>query len=444
LRIACATINTNYTDILNILLAQTACADIMMQSHFIYKSTVNMKLTKSLIDRSTFKGQGRAAYIIWDDDISGFGIRIYPSGKKVFIIGYRFDGKYRQLTIGTYGVFTLDQARLEARKLLVSADTGIDPAGERVKQKSGSTIKHLCITYLERHAKIHNKLKSWKEDERRMKARIIPAFGKKEILTLTRGDISKFHESLGKKYPYEANRTRALLSSMFERAREWELIPQNHPNPALNVKRFKEKKRERWVKHGEMPLLIESILQESNVYIRACFFLYLLTGVRKVELLHAKWADVDFERKKLRLDDTKNSNCFEVTLSDPAVALLRELPRMEGNPYIIPGKKEGSHWVNVNIPWKRIRTRAGLDDVRIHDLRRTFASWLATQGTPLLHIGKLLNHKNSATTEVYAHLNSDPLSQEVETVGNKLKQIIDKSESEIKSKSELSHTDYVI
>ena len=380
-----------------------------------------MKLTKSAIDKAVFQGtSNRAAYILWDNEIPGFGIRIYPSGKKSFVISYRFNGRSRQQTIGAYGVFTLDQAKKEARRQLVSVESGIDPAHEKEKQKSGDTIEDLCKTYLERHSKIHNKPKSWKEDERRIQSRIIPAFGKMKILALKRSDVSVFHEKLGVDYPYEANRVRALLSSMFERAREWILIPENHPNPAKSVKRFKEHKRDRWVTPEEMPKLTKSIDAEQNVYVRAALCLYLLTGMRKNELLSVKWEDIDLNQGQIRLSDTKAGRIHYVELSQAAISILKQIPRSEGNPYLIVGKKKGACLVNIDIPWQRVRRNAGIDDVRLHDLRRTFGSWLATQGTPLLHIGKLLNHSNSSTTEIYARLSQNPLRQAVEELGDKM------------------------
>lgn len=400
-----------------------------------------MKLTKSVIDKAVFKGKGRAAEILWDSEVTGFGVRIYPpkgrdtqsgaggpqnqkgkspSGKKSFVVAYRFNGRSRQRTIGSYGHMTLDQARKEARKLLVMVASGVDPAVEKEKRKRGDTVKALCESYLERHSKVHNKEKTFREDERRVKTRIIPAFGSIPAQSLTRSDVAQFHNKLGKDHPYEANRVRSLISSIFERAREWGLLPDNHQNPTIGVKRFREHKRDRWVKHEELPNLARAISEEENIYVRSGLWLYLLTGMRKLELLAAKWADVDFEQRQLRLADTKAGRTHYVELSPAALEILENTPRTKGNPYIIVGRKRGQHMVNIDIPWRNVRKRAGIDDVRLHDLRRTFGSWLASRGTPIAHIGKLLNHSNSSTTEIYAHFSKDPLQNAVEDIGQQM------------------------
>ncbi len=375
-----------------------------------------MKLTKSVLDKARFEGTGRGAYILWDDEVPGFGVRIYPSEKKSFVITYRIKGRTRQPAIGAYGILTLDQARKEARRLLVMVNSGMDPFGEKVNQKTEDTMESLCRLYLERHSKIHNKPATWKEDERRILTRILPAFGSWKIQAVQRSDVTQLHTQIGSRHPYEANRTRSLISSMFERAREWGMIPENHPNPAKGVRRFKESKRDRWVTPKEMPQLASAIEAEENIYVRMALWLYLLTGMRKRELLRVRWDDVDFTNRQIRLADTKAGRTHYVELSSAALQILQSIPREECNSYVIVGKKPGKSMVNIDVPWKRVRSRAGIEDVRLHDLRRTFGSWLAMQGTPLLHIGKLLNHSNAATTEVYAHLSTNPLRQAVEEV----------------------------
>jgi integrase len=195
---------------------------------------------------------------------------------------------------------------------------------------------------------------------------------------------------------------------MFELARRWGFVPENAANPARGVDKFKEQKRDRWVKPEELPRLAAAIGQDPNLYARAALWLYLLTGVRKTELLTTRWADVDLARGELRLPETKAGRTHYVPLSPPAVALLRALPREAGNPYLLPGLKPGSHLVNIEKPWRRVRKVAGVEDVRLHDLRRTVGSWLAQAGSSLPLIGRVLNHTDPKTTAIYARLGDDP------------------------------------
>ena len=232
--------------------------------------------------------------------------------------------------------------------------------------------------------------------------------------------MAALHTKIGQHAPYEANRIVALLSKMFELARRWGFVPENAANPARGIDKFKEQKRDRWVTPEELPRLAAAIMQEPSLYVRAAVWLYLLTGVRKTELLKACWEDVDFARSELRLSETKAGRIHYVPLSPPAVALLRALPREEGNPYLLPGAKSGHHLVNIEKPWRRVRKIAAVEDVRLHDLRRTVGSWLAQAGSSLPLIGRVLNHTDPKTTAIYARLGDDPARQALTEHGQRI------------------------
>lgn len=389
-----------------------------------------MKLTKRLIDAATYQGEGNARFVLWDSEVPGFGLRIFPSGKKAFLLSYRVQGRKRLMTIGAYGILTLDQARIQARALLAKVETeNADPLATRQREAQGQTIRDLCTSYMERHG---DHKKSHRDDRRRLDQHVLPAWGSLKVSAITQADVAALHAKIGKTRPYEANRTLALLSKMFELARRWDFVPRDHSNPARDIDHFKEHKRDRWITPEELPRLAQAINEEPNEVARCALWLYLLTGARKSELLQARWEHVDWNRAELKLPDTKAGRVHYIPLSSPALALLREIPREDGNPFILPGrgprsKKDAgerppqpAHLVNISKPWNRVREAAGVVDVRLHDLRRTVGSWLAQSGNSLHLIGRVLNHSNQSTTAVYARFGEDSVRVALEQHGARI------------------------
>jgi integrase len=377
-----------------------------------------VRLTKRQIDAATYIGAKNARCVLWDTEVPGFGCRIFPSGKKAFILSYRAAGRSRLLTIGSFGALTLDQARTAARAELAKVETeGADPLADRERERQGETVKDLCEAYMERHG---NGKKSARDALRRIHAHALPARGRPQVRAITRPDVAALHAKIGKTAPYEANRTLAQLSKMFELARRWGFVPEGHPNPARDIDKFREVKRDRWVTPEELPRLAQAINEEPNESARFALWLYLLTGARKTELLTARWEHIDWARAELKLPDTKAGRVHYLPLSAPALALLREVPRVEGNPFVLPGKLAGAHLVNISKPWERVRAAAGVADVRLHDLRRTVGSWLAQAGNSLHLIGRVLNHSNQSTTAVYARFGEDSVRAALEQHGARI------------------------
>jgi len=384
-----------------------------------------MKLTKKAIDRVRYEGDGQSRDVRWDDQLPGFGVRVFPTGRKSFVLSYRSNGRKRLMTLGAYGVLTLDQARDKARSLLGDVIDGKDPLQERQKEARGQKIKDLCVAYLQRHAKPHKK--TWKTDESRINNYILPAWKGHKISAITRSDVAALHHKIGQKTPIEANRVHALVSIMFELARQWGFVDENHINPSRDIQMFKEKKRDRWVRPDELPRLAQAIDKEQNIYIRTALWTYLLVGTRKRELLRVKWSDLDKTRRELRLEDTKAGKTQFVPLNDPAFKLLTKLPRLADNPYIFIGKISGRPLVNIDRTWRRVRKEAGLEDVRFHDLRRTVGSWMANSGRSLHLIGTILRHSRSSVTEVYARFHEDAAREALEAHGKQIMGIAGKS-----------------
>lgn len=385
-----------------------------------------MKLTKSTIDRANYTGDGKSRHVQWDDSVPGFGLRIYPTGKKSFVLSYRVAGRKRLMSIAPYGVMTLEQARKKARAFLVGLEEEIDPLEARRERSKGESVKDLCGAYIRDYAK--QQKKSWKDDERRIYNRILPLWGNLKANSIKHSDVAALHRKVGGEFPYEANRMVEMLSKIFSLAERWGFVPEDFKNPAKNVEYFKEEKRDRWVTPKELPKIMEAVDKEE-IYPSAAIWLYLLTGARKTEILQSKWENVDLERRELRIPDTKAGRVHYLPLSQPAIEILNNLPRMKGNPYVLPGLKEKSHLVNIDKPWRRIRKAAGVEDVRLHDLRRTVGSWLAQSGNSLHLIGKVLNHSSQSTTAVYARFAQDQVRDALEQHGQKIMGIAGKGKS---------------
>lgn len=375
------------------------------------------RLTKATIDKACYEGTSNARLVLWDHDVQGFGLRVYPSGRKAFVLSYRHLGRKRLITIGDYGVFTLDAARSKAKKLLAHVDER-DPLAERQKAQRGDTFADLARVYLERHAKAR-KL-TWAKDESQLRRHLLKPWGALKLESIGRADVAALHRRLGQRTPIEANRVLSLLSRMFSLAQRWGMLPDTASNPARGIDRYRETERDRWVTPSELPRLTEAINNEPNQVARWALWLYLLTGARRSELLAARWSDVDIDRKILRLSRTKAGRPHEIPLSAPALSVLDNIPRIEGNPYLLPGSKPAAPLVNIAKPWNRVRRSAGVEDVRLHDLRRTVGSWLAQAGSSLALIGKVLNHSKVSTTAIYARLGQDQAREALESYGTRL------------------------
>lgn len=410
-------------------------------------------LTQDAIAKARYEGADNARYVLWDDNPKGLGLRIYPSGRKCFVVLYRDVGGAKRLaSIGDFGVFTLDQARDQARDMLRQAETGADALAVRKVNRAAPTFGELAAEYLKRHAATK---KTGDADARRLEFHVLPAWKNRKAGDISHQDVAALIHKVGTTRakpkakdgkagarkakarpaaagkrtgrPYEANRLLALLAVMFNKAHSYGMLPAGHPNPCAGVDRFREEKRERWVSSAELPSLAKAIDAEGDPYARAALWLYLLTGCRKGELLGAKWCDIDAERKALRLPKTKAGRSHDIPLSAPAMAIIEALPKQDGNPYVFPGRKasdtdnpEPRHLESIRGPWDRVRIAAGVADVRLHDLRRTVGSWLAQSGNSLHLIGRVLNHSNTATTAVYARFAQDHVRDALDAHATKI------------------------
>lgn len=362
-------------------------------------------------------------YIAFDTDLPGFGVRIMPSGKRFFLVQYRRHGRTRRVMIGQFGVVTAELARREATIKLGSVrGADGDPAALRDADRQSSSMKELGERFLTQYVPTRCKPSTQAEYRRAVGLFLDPFFAKQHVRSVTTADVAELHGSLSH-IPYQANRTLGVLSKMMNLAETWG-IRDKHSNPCEDVERYPERKRERFLSPKELQRLGKALTaaeanQTETRYAVAAFRILLLTGCRLSEIQRLEWRYVDLDQKELRLPDSK-TGAKTVHLGEAAVELLEALPRLTGNPYVIAGKKEKAHLTDLQHPWRRIRKAAGLNDVRIHDLRHTFASGGLLVGEGLAMIGKLLGHTQVQTTARYAHLASDPVKQAATKISDRL------------------------
>lgn len=377
----------------------------------------NHKLTKRAIDALAPRAK---PFIAFDADVTGFGVRVMPSGLKSFVLEYRpgAGGRNvtkRRMTLGRYGTMTPDQARKAALNALARVRLGSDPQAEKSRQRTALTVSSLIDAYLDDHG---DKLKPRTRDGyEALLGKVRAAHGCVKASALSRSQVAVLHRSLSAT-PYAANRMLATISSLYGWAVDHELLPEGHGNPAARLTRFKERSRERFLTPEELARLGDALADAASIdpFAIAAIRLLILTGARLREILHAKWREVDFQRGIIFLPDSKTGK-KPVYLNAAALAVLADLPRLEGSPFLFPGKKDGVPREGLDRPWAAIRKAAGLDGLRVHDLRHSFASIGAGAGMGLPVIGKLLGHSQPATTARYAHLSNDPVRQAVETIG---------------------------
>jgi integrase len=372
----------------------------------------------------------------WDTELIGFGLRVTSTGERTYVVKYRAGGRPRWFTIGKHGSpWAPEQARREALRILGEVARGGDPADRKAAERNAMSFGALCDLYLSEGV-AHKKASSIKADRGRISHHLKPLLGAKRVDSVDRGDIERLmiEVTSGRSVlrPPKDSRRKAgsiakggmgvaarcvdLASAIFAFAVSRRL---RADNPARGIKRPKSRRHERFLSDAEIAALADSLDRESEVsgaFGVAAIKLLMFTGCRRSEVLRLCWRDVDFERRCLRLPDSKTGP-KTIYLNAPAVALLEQLPRVEGNPHVIVGNRPGSPLIGIDKLWFRTRNRAGLGDVRLHDLRHSFASIGAIGGLSLPVIGALLGHKHSTTTARYAHLSADPLRAANESVG---------------------------
>ena len=379
-----------------------------------------MKLTNKNVEQLSIEKSG---YIVWDSEVKGFGVRVNLNSKKTFILKFRVGqgraAKVRKPVIGTFGVMKVEEARKIARKWLLEASEGNDP---KEVDKTNMMLKDFCEVYIQQYAKIKKKQSSVEEDKRLMRLHILPSFGKVCIKDITRAMITKHHQTMHKT-PHGANRVLSLLSKMMNLAEKWEYRLLNS-NPCRHIERYKEEGREVYLSMQQIEKIgraIKELEKTESLYILAAIKVLLFTGRRTGEILTLKWEYLDFENSKMYLPDTK-TGAKTFHLSSTVKQILLNLPSKEG--YVFKSVVAGKRLTIVRHVWKKICILAGIYDVRVHDLRHTYASLAIHQGFSLPIISKMLGHTDTRTTERYTHLHDDPVNQAVDKIDQQLERFI--------------------
>ncbi len=421
------------------------------------------KITKALLDRLAVTEAG-ARVLVFDTELAGFGVRATPSNATFFVQYRAGSGRTapkRRLSLGQYGALTVEQARRLAREALAEVAQGRDPTVTRNAIKAAPTVATLGVDFLG-DVRARRKPTTASEYTRQWDKHVIPAIGTRRASDVSTADVARLHLAM-RTTPYNANRVLALLGSFFAFA-ERQGVRAKHTNPAHEVEPYKEEPRERFLSPDEVIRLGQSLgraergglpapesllrrshgisakrrakstgrkrgpyklsktrraAQPANPFAIAAIRFLLLTGWREREALTLRWSELDLGRGTATLADTKTGRSIRV-IGAPARLLLEDLPRVEGSPFVFPGRSPDKALVEINRVWYSVRHAAGLDDLRLHDLRHSFASVSASSGGSLLVIGKLLGHRETATTAKYAHLFEDPIRAAADATSNQL------------------------
>ncbi|QYF86221.1 tyrosine-type recombinase/integrase [Brevundimonas sp. PAMC22021] len=379
---------------------------------------VTKRLTKRVVEALAPRDE---RYVVWDSDLKGFGVRISPQGRRTYLARFRtHGGSDRLMALAPHGVITAEEARERARLAIAEAAQGGDPQADKMERRGEMTMGELCELYMAEGTAM-KKASTLKIDRIRIDRHIKPRVGRMKLSDVSRADIQRLMIDVGngriraeatphtRGGKHAAARTVGLLGGIFSFAIERKLMTEN---PVRGLKRYKDNRRDRFLSPAEMArlgdVLIELEKDGGDPRHINIIRLLLLTGARKNEIAHLKWSEVDLERGLLRLQDSK-TGAKTIRLGAPAIRLMTGL-RANGSVYVFPDRRHPKRPVaNLDWAWVNIRKRAEMEDLRIHDLRHSFASAGLAGGEGLPLIGKLLGHSHISTTSRYAHLADDPL-----------------------------------
>jgi len=343
----------------------------------------------------------------WDRDLAGFGVRVQRNGRKVYVVQSRGPAGLKRATLGPVAGIALEQRRREAAKVIDRIKHGLDPIPPQLQPDL--TVADLAARCMRAYVNVQCKPKTQTLYRYAIDLHIVPAFGTILVKDVRSKHVIELHDRM-RDTPVMANKTVSILSKMFSLAATWDLVPHGR-NPCKRVRHYREEPRERFLSPDEYRSLgaaLREVEADGSMWppAIAAFRLLMLTGCRRSEILTLRWDDVDRTAGEFRLRDGKRGPRM-VPLTTPVLKVLEGIERVDGNPWVIRSRKPGGHITALGDYWDRIRDRAGLQGVRIHDLRHSHASEALALGESLSMIGKLLGHSTVASTARYAHLVQD-------------------------------------
>jgi integrase len=359
-----------------------------------------MKLTKQAVEGLPVRD---TEYAVWDSEVGGFAVRVSPKGVRSYMVKYRVGAQQRRTRLGRHGPVTVDQARRRAKEILGRVASNEDPGLELVERRASPTVAELCNRFLTDHVAARRKPKTLRDYQLCVRRIVASPLGGMKVQDVQRRHIAELHFSL-RQTPFLANRVVAVISKMFNLAEVWGLREEGR-NPCRHIEKYKEPPKERFLEEGEFQRLWKTLrdLEVEQPLMRPAINavrLLVLTGCRVSEIQKLRWEHV--RETALELPDGKTGS-RRVSLGPEAVAVLQSIERQPDNPFVITGRRPGAHLTDLERPWRRIRTRTGLSDVRLHDLRHSYASAALKSGEDLYMIGKLLGHKDLRSTLRYTH-----------------------------------------
>lgn len=376
------------------------------------------RLTKRTVDNIFATGSD---HFVWDQHLPGFGLRVSPKGQKSFLIQYRYQGRTQRMRLGRLGLITADEARKKAKVLLGEAEAGKNPALVASAKRKAPHLSDVAKRFVTEHVETRLKPRTQANYISVLKSYILPQIGHRRITEITLADLTALHTSLSEK-PSQANRCILVMSKLLNLSEKWGLRTMGS-NPCGHIQLFADKKRNRFLDRTELKRLWDTLDEAyldgtAGLYAINAYKLLILTGCRLGEIQTMKWEYIRGNR--VEFPDSK-TGYKRLPLNAAAMEILRQTPQKKGNPYVICGEKCGAHIVNLQKSWRRVREKADLPSLRIHDLRHTFASQAVMNGTPLALVSKLLGHSKITTTMRYAHLADSELLQASEGIGDLLK-----------------------
>lgn len=349
-----------------------------------------------------------------DSEAVGLRLSVGKNGRKHWDVRLRLRGRKLALRIGEWPAVSTTEARRRANELKAKVSLGIDPRAEREAARAMPTVAEFAEEYL---AHARRTIRTARDSEQRLRVHVLPAMGKKLLDEVRRGDIERLHaEWLDAMAPASANRVLASLKALLSHAVRLELLARS---PAQGVRNHKENNsRVRNLSGDELQRYLAALAEEPNAVLRCYLRLLLATGMRRSEALTARWDCVDLEHRTLLLTHTKAGKARTILLNDAALAVLAEVPRADGNPFVFPGAKAGSHLAEPKFAHERACKKAGIANLRIHDLRHSFASIAVSSGASLYTVQALLGHASPVMSQRYAHLANEVARQGSKTVSD--------------------------